>query len=72
MNKNKTRNITHYTMEELREATHKKLHDRDVHVQDIADIVFELQTDYFEDLTPEVCREMLWQCFQRGKFATPY
>lgn len=57
MNKNKTRNITHYTMEELREATHKKLHDRDVHVQDIADIVFELQKDYFEDLNPEICRD---------------
>lgn len=53
----KDRTITHFTMEELRAATKEKLHDRGVHIQDIADIVFKLQEEYVKGISMELCRE---------------
>lgn len=46
-----------YSMEELIEATKEALHRRNVHIGDIADIVYILQKDYVEDLKIEECRE---------------
>ncbi|MDO5017770.1 MAG: phosphatidylglycerophosphatase A [Lagierella massiliensis] len=57
MNKDKNRNKAHFTMEELKKATHEKLHDRGVHIQDIAEIVYKLQENYIPDLTIDICRE---------------
>ena len=42
-------------MEELTEITKKKLRDRGVTLRDIAVVVYELQKDYYEDLTIEIC-----------------
>ena len=46
-----------YSMEELINYTREALHNRGVHIGDIADIVFDLQVKYFEGLTIEICRE---------------
>ena len=51
---------TKHSMEELVTATRESLHQRGVHIKDIAEIVFNLQKDYFENLTMELCRENIF------------
>ncbi|WP_099203548.1 phosphatidylglycerophosphatase A family protein [Miniphocaeibacter massiliensis] len=48
---------TKHSMEELVKATREALHKRGVHIGDIADIVYTLQKQYFDNLTIETCRE---------------
>ncbi|MDL2310892.1 phosphatidylglycerophosphatase A [Peptostreptococcaceae bacterium OttesenSCG-928-C18] len=48
---------TKYSMKELVKATKDALHERGVHIGDIAEIVYSLQEKYFDDLTIEICRE---------------
>lgn len=46
-----------YDMNELHQMTIDSLHRRGVLLEDIAEIVFDLQKDYFEGLTMEMCLE---------------
>ncbi len=49
----------HYNMKELQEITISTLNKRGVTLQDIAEIVMFLQSDYYEGLTLEICMESL-------------
>lgn len=53
----KKRSIYKYDMEELHEMTIRQMEERGVTIQDIADIVYYLQEDYFPNLTMEFCVE---------------
>ena len=44
-----------YSMEELTKETILELRERQVELKDIAEIVYELQEGYYEDLTLEMC-----------------
>ncbi|WP_206363974.1 phosphatidylglycerophosphatase A [Gudongella oleilytica] len=44
-------------MDELKEMTIEMINRRGVQLEDIADIVFDLQKNYYENLTKEMCLE---------------
>lgn len=48
-----------YPMEELKEETIKALKERNVELEDIAKIVYDLQYKYYEELTLDMCMESL-------------
>lgn len=48
-----------YTVDELKESAVKLLNDRGVNLKDIAAIIFELQKDYYPNLTLEICEDHL-------------
>lgn len=49
--------MSKYKMEELKAMTIEMLNRRGVELEDIADIVFYLQTEYYDDLTIDFCLE---------------
>lgn len=57
MDKNKKRYQHRYNMDELKEMTIEMINRRGVQLGDIADIVYDLQKDYYENLTKEMCLE---------------
>lgn len=46
-----------YSMEQLLDATIKALHSRGIEVEDIAEIVYDLQAEYTDDLSMKTCME---------------
>jgi phosphatidylglycerophosphatase A len=57
LDKNKKRYQHRYNMDELKEMTIEMINRRGVQLGDIADIVYDLQKDYYENLTKEMCLE---------------
>jgi phosphatidylglycerophosphatase A len=57
LDKNKKRYQHRYNMDELKEMTIEMINRRGVQLEDIADIVFDLQKNYYENLTKEMCLE---------------
>lgn len=57
MDKNKKRYQHRYNMDELKEMTIEMINRRGVQLEDIAEIVYDLQKNYYEDLTKEKCLE---------------
>lgn len=49
--------MTKYNMEDLHKITVDMLEDRGVEIKDLADLVFILQDEYYDDLTMEICIE---------------
>ncbi len=57
LDKNKKRYQHRYNMDELKEMTIEMINRRGVQLGDIAEIVYDLQKDYYENLTKEMCLE---------------
>lgn len=57
MGKGKDKYSHKYNMEELKAMTIDMLNRRGVELEQIAEIVMDLQKDYYEDLTIEICLE---------------
>lgn len=51
------KNTYHYNMEDLYEQTLATLSRRGVEIRDIAEVVYELQSPYRDDITMEACEE---------------
>lgn len=49
--------MSKYNMQELKTMTIEMLNRRGVQLEDIADIVFYLQSEYYNDLTIDYCLE---------------
>lgn len=54
-----------YSMEELTKETILELRERQVELKDIAEIVYELQEGYYEDLTLEMCLDSVEAVLQK-------
>lgn len=57
--------------ETLRESAKSLLLERDVTLDDIADLVFFLQKDYVEDLTHQQCLDNVEAVLEKEKYKMP-
>ncbi len=54
-----------HSMEKLNRATVKLLEERGVEIEDIAEIVYHLQEDYYKDLTMDICIENIYKVLEK-------
>lgn len=61
-----------YTMEELIKFSEEALKRRNIRLDDIAEIVYQLQVDYHPDLQMEACRESVKKVLKKEKLSMLY